>query len=124
MTKILLNELADVLKVHPRTVLRALSGKENTYWASDHNPSIEVVDVALAYDIELDVLQRVLKGRDHLLTSPEAAAHISFIQDKNVPLRTFRYRKYPTAIRTTGVVRYSKLAIGEYHAVHVNVRIA
>ena len=114
-TKTDLDTLAGVLKVHPRTVIRAVEGKVNSYWAPGHNPEVELADVALAYGVELDVIVRTMKGQDELFKPTEAVDHISALENRTVPMSTFRYRKYPAAIRTTGVVRYSKLDISNYH---------
>lgn len=114
-----LDIIAGVLKVHPRTVLRAIAGEVNTYWAPGYDPDVALADVALAYGVEISRLDDVIRDRDEFLTVGGATRQISKIEGRDVPVRTFRYRKYPALIRTPGVVRYSTRDIGDHHVQHI-----
>lgn len=106
-----LNKVAAVLKVHPRTVLRAITGDVNAYWAEGHNPDVDLEEVCIAFDMDTKVLRRCLRNSDTLLTPQEAASKIL-----KIPLRTFRHRKYPKAgSRGQIFVRYSQHEILNYH---------
>jgi len=101
-----LNEFAKVLTVHPRTVLRAMTGEENPYWTPDFDPSFAMNDFYEAYSIDAKVFRRVwLSGTDILLKPVDAAIFLK------LPARTFRYQKYHAAIRIGGVVRYSRKSL-------------
>lgn len=122
MKKVELDAAAGAFKVHPRTVLRALAGEVNTYWAEGHNPKLDVAEVALAFDIEIPVLEKVLSGKNALLTPAEAREHIAFLEGRDsIPVNTFRYRKYPAAIQRPGLVRYLRHVISEYHSTRFEV---
>ena len=62
MTQVELDEVASALKVHPRTVLRTLQDDVKAYWAPGYNPAVDTAEVALVYNVELDTLEKVLKG--------------------------------------------------------------
>jgi hypothetical protein len=104
MTTITLNEAANKIQAHPRTILRAISGEPNPYWTDDHNPDISIVELAKAYECNIGIMQRVIDGRDMFLTPSQAASMLK------IPDRTFRYRKY-RSIRHGGIVRYSRAVL-------------
>ncbi len=101
-----LKDLATIFNVHPRTILRAMSGEHNTFWSDDedwNDQRIELQDVATAYDTKVKTLCAVLDGRDNLLT-PQEAANIL-----DIAPRTFRERKKAgryTKIGAGGIARY------------------
>jgi hypothetical protein len=107
-----LNRMADALRVHPRTILRALAGKVNTYWAPGHNPNISVEEVAKTMGMPPAALKDALNGNDMFLTPEEAA------EELGIPLRTFRYRRYPAQVRKGTAVRYSLNLLTEYQKKH------
>lgn len=109
---ILLREAAAALRVHPRTVLRHVTGESNPYWAPGYEDEAQVDEGAVALGLDMDprLLLRVLRGRDKLFSQQEAADHVK------VPVRTFRYRGYPAAVRKRGLVRYSELQIARFNA--------
>jgi hypothetical protein len=104
-SKLKLDEAAKVIGCHPRTVLRAMTGEPNPYWAEGHNPELSVETLAEAFDCGLAVMKRCVDGRDEFLR-PERACELL----KVIP-RTFRYRRYVPAIRKNRTVRYSELQI-------------
>lgn len=102
---------ANIFGVHPRTIVRALSGEHNTYWTEDINEELyAVADIADAYGISTAVLKRCIEGRDSLLTPDEAAETLG------IKPRTFRDRvkagRYEK-IAHGGIVRYLRSKIIE-----------
>jgi hypothetical protein len=81
--QITLEAAAKVFRVHPRTVVRALSGEHNTYWTEDINHDMHTLDrLADAYKgITPDDIKRILEGRDELL-KPEEAAELIGVQPR------------------------------------------
>ena len=104
-----LNEVANILKIHPRTVLRALSNEVNTYWAIGYTENIDIDDISDVFGFDPVYIRRAKKKRDEFFKPTEAADFI------DVPSRTFRYRKYPALIRRGGIVRYSRKDVTTYH---------
>lgn len=104
-----LNEVAEMLKVHPRTVLRAIYNKENVYWAEGYNPEVSLETVAMAYCGDVNVLRNVKRERDAIYTPVEAAAYLK------ITLRLFRYRTYPKTFKRGNIVRYSRQELLDYH---------
>lgn len=110
--KIPLDTVAETLKVHPRTVLRALKGEVNTYWAEGHKVDILLSELGRAYDFDTQYFERVLRGKDELFKPREAAEFL------DIQIRVFKYRTYPALIRRGGVVRYSRRILASYHVEH------
>lgn len=104
-----LNKVAEAVSVHPRTILRIVTGERNTYWATDHNPTLDVEKVATALGCDAAVLKRVLRGSDTFMKPEDAAAEL------DVPDRTFRYRKYTPAFRVGRVVRFARSKLINEH---------
>lgn len=104
-TTLTLNNAAVHFRVHPRTIVRALSDKINVFWNEDFNPLISVTALANAYSMNEKLLIRVLDNRDILLKPAEAAKEIK------TPPRTFRWRGYKVAARKGGIVRYSRAQV-------------
>lgn len=102
---------AGLFGVHPRTIVRAISGEHNTYWTEDINEQLfSISDVAAAYGLSDMELKRIIEGRDALLKPDEAAKVL------NIRPRTFRDRVKAGAYRKVasgGIVRYLKSQILE-----------
>ncbi len=82
-----LERVADAFSVHPRTILRAVEGKHNTYWYEDSNEEVWPIEtIADAYKMETYALVAVIEGRDKLIRADEAAKEMS------MAARTFRKR--------------------------------
>lgn len=80
-----LERVANVFRVHPRTILRALEGEHNTYWFEDINEDLySIADIAEAYGMTTRALVAVIEGRDELLRADEAAKELG------MAARTFR----------------------------------
>ncbi len=110
-----LAEMARALKVHPRTILRRLYPDDpNPYWAPGFEDQVNCkqTEVVTIFGIPEKILSRIMQGKDELFNQESAAKYI------DVPVRTFRYRKYPAAINQPGVVRYSRQQIARYNVRH------
>ncbi len=84
---ITLADAAKIFRVHPRTILRAISGEHNTYWSEDINNQVMAIsDIAEAYGMTANNLVAVIENRDSLLTADESAAVLG------IKPRTFRDR--------------------------------
>lgn len=101
-----LQEAADAFGVHPRTILRAIERKHNTYWYEDsNNDVIQIAYIAQAYGVKPFMLVPVFEGRDSLLRADEAAEVLG------MAARTFRKQldKHATKwgrISHGGITRY------------------
>ena len=85
LQNVTLERVADVFSVHPRTILRALEGKHNTYWYEDSNAERwPIKKIADAYGMETYALVAVIEKRDKLIRADEAAEELS------MAARTFR----------------------------------
>ena len=101
-----LNLIAETLRVHPRTILRAITLKKSPYWAYDYDPDVRVADVAAAFNCSYGPFLNAIKTGTPLYTQAEAA------RMSRVPLRTFRHRAYrPFAYKSHKIVRYTKAQI-------------
>lgn len=109
MKTVRLKTAAEKFKVHPRTILRALSDEVNVFWGENFNPKIDVTLLANSYSMSEKTLLRVLYARDTLLKPSEAASELK------VRPRTFRWRKYRSAAHKGGIVRYSHSQIINEH---------
>lgn len=97
------SDLAEALGVHPRTILRAITGNPTEYWVPSHNPRIRLADVTRVYQISVEDLRGLLDGSDKALT-PDAAA---FVMD--ISKRTLRNTEdYVPLVIGAGFLRFSK----------------
>lgn len=106
-----LEAAAKAIRVHPRTIVRALTGEHNTYWTEDINHNRYAIDdIAEAYDMNPNDLRRVLGGSDELIT-PDEAAKILGIRPRTFRdrLAAGRYKK----VGHGGIARYLKSKIIE-----------
>lgn len=111
LQSITLIEAATVFRVHPRTILRAISKQHNTYWSEDINDDkMAIDDIADAYGMTSQALRAVIEGRDKLLTPTEAAEVLG------IAPRTFRDRliagRYKK-VGSGGITRYLRSKIIE-----------
>ncbi len=80
-----LKKAAEVFRVHPRTILRAIEQDHNTYWYEDSDSDVlRIENIAKAYGVQTSWLVPVFEGRDALLRADEAAEVIG------MAARTFR----------------------------------
>lgn len=101
--KAYLARIADALRVNPRTILRALTGNPNEYWAPSHNPVIHLADVARIYNVSTHSLIALLNKEDSVLSPKEAADQL------RVTKRTLRDNpKYTPLVTGAGFIRYSQ----------------
>lgn len=129
-----LNDVADLFRVHPRTLLRALTGQKHPYWVSGYNPQAPSISckfnytagactfkqpgynlsifscLLCAYGGTAKQMQAVLDGTDQLLTRTEAARRYGR------SVRVFQSRNLP-ALRHGQTVRYLASVVDKYKAV-------
>lgn len=106
--QVTLNEAAKAIKVHPRTVLRAISKDKNPYWTSSYDPILSVSVIAKGFNTNQNCITDALSGRDQLITTNQAAKAYGLTP------RGFRYLGLAPDIRNGSVVRYrqSRIASG------------
>lgn len=109
MTTVTLDQVAEAVDVHPRTILRYVMNDRNTYWAEDHNPEFPLERVAKALGCRADIMKHVLRGSDEFMKPDDAA------EELGLPPRTFRHRGYTPAFRAGRVVRYSRSKLINEH---------
>lgn len=101
-----LEEAAKAFGVHPRTILRAISGDHNTYWYEDSNSDVmKIADIAKAYGVTAAKLVAVFEGRDSLLRADEAAKTIGMADRtfrKHLDARAFHWGR----VSYGGITRY------------------
>jgi hypothetical protein len=88
---IALDAVATVFAVHPRTILRAVSGDYYVYWNEEDRDElvakpVDLTAVAKVYDTDTGTLKRCILGKDRLVRPDEAA------QILEIKPRTFRDR--------------------------------
>lgn len=89
-----------ILNCHPRTILRALTGKANPYWIPEHNVELNVQKIANAFNADGNKMFHLFNGLAIIL-KPEEAAKVLGIAS-----RTFREHAYQKFINHGGVVRF------------------
>jgi len=111
MSKVNLEEapyLATRIKVHLRTLFRAINHAVNPYWHPTFNPVINLEDVCEEFGIEMARLYDVLYGEDDLMTTAETAALLG------VHFRTIRKRGIKPVLSSQSIVRYSRLELEKW----------
>lgn len=108
--KISLGRLADILKVHPRTVLRALTGEENPRYNEDDDETIFLDEDKVCYDLNIPpkVWRRVKANKDSFLTRKEV------MDFHEISTSTFKRRKYPIAAKFQRHCRYSEVDVNRH----------
>jgi hypothetical protein len=96
-------------------VLRAVFLVDNPYWTEDFNPSVDMIDVALAFNADPHVLDRVLDGKDELFKPAQALRYLEYTYGDYIVPRTLRNRNYPRAVKLGRIVRYSRIDLAAYH---------
>lgn len=104
-----LSSIAEALKLHPRTVLRHMEDESNPYWTEDHNPELNLLEIAEIFGCSHEFLIRILKCRDDAFKEKEAAKFLS------ISPRVFRRRGYTPVIRKSRIVRYSRMDLANEH---------
>lgn len=118
MNKIALVDIAAILDVHPRTVLRAMGEQDSAHWA---HPDVDLGEVALAYGVRMvdlvNVIAELSTGNEVLMSVKKTAEFLDGLDGPDVSVHTIR-RKYPKFIWTAGVTRYLKSHVTEYYIEH------
>lgn len=105
-----LDTVCGVLKMHPRTLLKAI-GHQGKHWHRSYNPVIDFVDLELVFGVKLTekIFKRCLKKRDEILTLNELAAILE------LKPTTVGARPYPTITNAPYMTRYLKSRALERH---------
>lgn len=104
-----LSEYCEALKLHPRTILRHVTGKPNPYWTEGFETTIPFNEVAEVFGVKEKTLLKVLRGRDSFLTQKEA------IEFTGMKRATFQLRPYTADIRMKKIVRYLYSRLVDQH---------
>lgn len=109
-----LDKFATLLRCHPRTILRKITGERNAhpYWTEGFNPAYSIEYISRKFHVKPDRLIAVINGADKLLKGAEAAAMLKL--DKPC----FVKRQYPKLIKEGGVVLFSRHDITNWHVEH------
>lgn len=95
-------EATRILRLHPRTILRAIKKEENPYWADGYDCPVDTKDISEAFKVKALIMDAVFMDKKPLLRPNEAAKLL-----KMNP-RTFRTHHYPAIIRKgNSIVRFS-----------------
>ena len=98
-----LGEATRILKLHPRTILRAISKESNPYWADGYDCPVDTQDLSKAFKVKPMLMDAVFLDKKPLLRPNEAAELL-----KMNP-RTFRTHHYPAIIKKgNSIVRFSE----------------
>lgn len=106
--------LADILKVHPRTILRALTGKENPSYheGETEEMTLDEEEVCKKLQIPTKVWRRVKSGKDSFLTRKEV------MRMHEISTSTFKRRDYPAAAHFQRTYRYSEVEVNRHRVIH------
>lgn len=102
-TLLSLKQVADLLRVHQRTVQRRMREGQN-------RSNFPVYEVADTFRVRADKLVLVLRGSDILMMAKEAAEHLG------LTYQTFWQRRYPATIHNGDVIRYSRQDLMNWNA--------
>lgn len=109
--EISVEKAANMLKVHPRTILRAVLGEDNPNWhpGVEKNIYIGKEQLRQKYVIPAKILDDVLNGKDMFHTGRELREEFKIKYD------LFKKRKYPCHARNGKIVRYSRSRWINFH---------
>lgn len=110
--KIWLNDAAKLLRVHPRTILRAVQKEPNASWTPDFNPEMDESEILDAFNMKPKIWKRLKNNKDTLLTRQELLDFYDLTES------TMKRRKYPAAARTIRLKRFSQIEVAYYHHLH------
>ncbi len=68
-----LNAVSAALAVHPRTILRLVTGQPNPYWAEGYDPEVDLAMVAAIVGSSTESIIACIESVDSALTVEEAA---------------------------------------------------
>ena len=110
ITKAYLEDIAEVIDVHPRTILRTITANPTEYWAPSHNPRIHLTEVSKTFQTPTKSLVELLQGKDRVIRPAEAAELLG------VSVRTIRNKsdEYRPLIIGAGFLRFSYNEVQEW----------
>lgn len=103
------------LMVHPRTLIRKLTGLENPAYGFIEKQVIHVEDVARKLGCDKWRLQRIMQGKDAVWTTEQACESFS------ISKQTFRRYGYPKLIDGHKFTRYSREQLTTAHFKNVEI---
>lgn len=109
-----LGRLAEILKVHPRTILRALTGEENPPYNEGETEEmvLDEDEVCRKLKIPTKVWKRVKSGKDSFLKRKEV------LDLHEISTSTFKRRQYPIAAHFQRCCRYSEVDVNRHRVIH------
>ena len=110
-----LRTYCEKLMMHPRTIVRRLTGPSNPSVSYIDNTIVHIEDMARAFNCELPGLRRVMTGKAKLWTQQQAAASFGVTVD------TIRKAKYPKFIDAHKCVRYIDKDIVARHMKRIEI---
>jgi len=109
-----LGRLAEILKVHPRTILRALTGEENPSYNEGETEEmvLDESEVCQKLQIPPKVWKRVKGNKDSFLKRKEV------IDLHEISTSTFKRRQYPIAAHFQRCCRYSEVDVNRHRVLN------
>lgn len=110
ITLVHLDDIADALEIHPRTILRAITGNPTEYWTPAHNPRIHLSEVSKTYQVPTKNLVALLKEEDSVMRPDVAADALGFT------IRTMRNNaeRFPPLAVGAGFLRFSASEVKQW----------
>ncbi len=109
--KIPVHVFADVIKVHPRTVLRQLTGKANATYSRKQNPMYAIGTLARAFGATVEDIEfAVATAGKHTIDTKKACALLGISRP------TLIARNYPYLARGDFWIRFCKPELEKFHA--------
>jgi hypothetical protein len=99
-----LSKVAEVLKIHPRTVLRTLAGDRNAMYSEIDDQDIDLFRICKAFNVKPVQMKQVIEGRDVFVTAKEGA------EITKCSVRSFWNHNHSPAVDSNSgrVVRFSR----------------
>lgn len=108
--EIKIGQLAEILRVHPRTILRATTGESNPSYHEGETEEmmIDEDEVCEKLQIPPKVWKRMKAGKDSFLKRKEV------INLHGIATSTFKRRQYPIAAHFQRSCRYSEVDVNRH----------
>jgi hypothetical protein len=103
------------LLIHPRTLMRKITGLENPPYGHADRQIAHVEDVARALGCKKWKLMKIMQSKDHAWTPAQACKTLS------ISSSSLKNYKYPRFINQHKLVRYSRNDLTNAHFKHVEI---
>lgn len=109
-----LGTAAELLKAHPRTVLRALTGEPNPQYNKGESEDTVISDDELCDKLRINkkIWKRVKSNRDSFLTRDD------IMRMHEISVSTFKRRDYPVAAKFQRHNRYSEVECNRHRVLY------